>query len=476
VTTNITSRISALLIISLCTLACSRKIYPDRSQFLQDGETAPAVDLEAYRSVQLRPGQDSNLALAVSISGGGSRAANFGVGIMLGLEELSYGDGRNVLVEADYFSTVSGGGFAAGVYINALFEHHRQNANRPFRFERYLEGHARRALNRNYVNPLVAGMFNPRVWFSPLDDGDALEKKIDDHVLGYQMRKDRRNVQRSILLGDIFVPRDSLERPVRYPMHFSNSTTVKTINIFPFTPDILSRYCVDGYTHRMKIREFDELDPYQIPLAVGIKASGSFPVLISNSTLRSHYHEERQFLHLMDGAINDNFGIYTAASVLEQDDAPRRALIVIDAEATGNMYTFSEREGSVFSLKVLAGLTTSGLYARRAVLQEELEAYRQAAGIQPVICGFSALIEDNTALPPSTIDPEIEMPRLIRLLSVKAPELTERDRQTLYELLINIDTKYTIKKEEQDLLLLAGRYIVQLREEEIVAALGVNRR
>ena len=38
----------------------------------------PTISLEYYKSVQLRENQNAELALALSISGGGHRAANFG--------------------------------------------------------------------------------------------------------------------------------------------------------------------------------------------------------------------------------------------------------------------------------------------------------------------------------------------------------------------------------------------------------------
>jgi hypothetical protein len=67
------------------------------------------VDLSAYTSQQLRAGQDGNVAVALAISGGGLRAGNFGLGVMLGLEQVSTARG-NLLAEVDYISTVSRGG------------------------------------------------------------------------------------------------------------------------------------------------------------------------------------------------------------------------------------------------------------------------------------------------------------------------------------------------------------------------------
>ena len=82
----------------------------------------PVLDLGNYRPVQERAdGQNADLAVAAAISGGGHRAANFAIGVMLALENFEIeGTGYDLLREIDYFSTVCGGGFAAGAYIASL--------------------------------------------------------------------------------------------------------------------------------------------------------------------------------------------------------------------------------------------------------------------------------------------------------------------------------------------------------------------
>lgn len=450
--------------------SCSKTLYPDRTQFIKDGELAPTVDLNTYKSVQLRPGQDADLAVAVAISGGGSRAANLGVGIMLGLEDFKGEQYQNLLKEVDYLSTVSGGGFAGGAYLAALYDHIRLRPDEPFNFEYYVEQRVQKALAYSYAGTLVRAKFSPRLWFTHVDDGDALERAIDDQVLGYKVRRKTLGAEApSIQLGDMFVPKNS-DLPVRLPMHITNSSTVNTMQIFPFTPSILERHGIIGYTHRMQ-KEVEAFPAsYTVPLAVGIKSSGSFPVLISNTTLISNHNEERPFLHLFDGAMTDNTGYYTALQVLKQEKAPRKLLIIIDADAVGNRYTFSEKEGALFSLGVAARLPSSGLDARRATLIRDIMNACTPERIQPVFFGFNVLLEGNTAEPPAVIDIEAEQKRLIALLQ-SGEEVSDRDKQALYELMTYIGTKYTIEPAEQELLLLGGQLIVQLRHPELEAAL-----
>lgn len=456
----------ALLLLS----ACSKHIYPDRSQFLKDGELPPMVDLSYYKSVQLRAGQDSSLALAVAISGGGSRAANFGLGIMLGLEQFEGNGYRDLLKEVDYLSTVSGGGFAGGAYISALYEHKRQGHKAPFSLSYHLASHIKSELAYSYTGALLRANFNPRLWFSHLDDGDALERAIDDEVLGYKRRRrDLGNRARSIVLGDLFLPVTASDRP-SYPMHIANSTTVQTMMLFPFTPDVLERYEITGYTHRMSRVDNEGRAAFRAPLSVGIKASGSFPVLISNSTLKSSYSPERPYLHLFDGAVTDNIGYYTAMQVLKQEAASHKVLLIIDADAIGNRYTFSKKEGALFSLRIAAQLPSSGLDARRATLLRDVVDACSPHRIQPVFFSFNALLENNYASLPEKIEVAAEQERLLGLLR-SGQDISDADKQILYELLTHIGTKYNIKAVEQELLLLGGQLIVRLQRKRLLKVL-----
>ncbi|MEQ8704447.1 MAG: patatin-like phospholipase family protein [Phaeodactylibacter sp.] len=464
-------RITLMLLLgSLMLSSCSKTLYPDRSQFIKDGELAPTVDLSTYKSVQLRPGQNPDLAVAIAISGGGSRAANLGVGIMLGLEDFEGQGYQNLLKEVDYLSTVSGGGFAGGAYVTTLYDHNRFRPNEPFSFEDYVNERIQEALAYSYAGALLRANFNPRLWFTHVDDGDALERAIDDQVLGYKnRRKELGSETPSIQLGDMFIPQGS-DLPVQLPMHITNSSTVNTMQILPFTPDVLETYGVVGYTHRMQKQVHEFLASYTVPLSVGIKSSGSFPVLISNTTLISNLSSERPFLHLFDGAMTDNTGYYTALQVLKQEAAPQKILIIIDADAVGNRYTFSEKEGALFSLGVAARLPSSGLDARRATLIRDILDVCMPARIEPVFLGFNVLLEDNDAEPPTVIKIKAEQTRLIQLLKSGA-EISDQDKQTLYELLTYIGTKYTIEPAEQELLLLGGQLIVRLRQPQLESVL-----
>jgi hypothetical protein len=411
------------LIISL--VGCATRATTKAEEFAKHGQ-APIVNLENYAPAQRRAGpQDAHLAVAVAISGGGHRAANFGAGVLAGLERIKLGD-SNALLEVDYLSTVSGGGFAAGSYVTTLHDHlggeTTNEAYARFSYEQYLLANSpetsaatvdirkaycksdkshekqeeafcrkcdtshnrpvcvRRNIERGYHYPVISSLTSPRVWLTDLDRGDYLEEKIDSKLLASCWRTDHR----SLTLGDVFKQGET-ETP-SLPYWVSNSTVYENGAIFPFTPDILKRYRVTGYTHGLEDycikEEIEKADQackkkadqacknkemvgtvYDVPLAPGAKASASFPVAIPGTSLTSCYDDKNGFIHLFDGGPSDNLGTITALSLLDQDkvpavgDHPRKLLIVIDAHRDGTE-PFSSTSGSPTAGQITAKLTS----------------------------------------------------------------------------------------------------------------------
>ena len=462
------------LILILFLISCnSRFLTPDRTQFIKDGTAVPTIELTAYKSVQQRNHQDAGLAVAVAISGGGHRSANFAMGVLLGLEEIELNSGRNALKEIDYLSTVSGGGFAGGAFISALYDHeYFSDKTTDFSLEHYFDDCAKGCLKKSYAGVLAKANINPVLWFSYVDDGDALEKAIDDYVCGSKFRKSLAPAdKRTIRLGDLFIDKNNQKAEVLFPMMIANGSLLDKMAIFPFTPDILEQYKIVGYTHRLKKRENKNLDSYEMPLSVGIKASGSFPVLISNTTLKSAYHSERKYLHIIDGAMTDNIGYGTAMDLLNQDSTvDRKALLVIDADNVGNRPTFSKKQNAQFSLKVFGKLASSGLDARRITLEKDISLIAEQLNIEAVFLGFNGFLKGNHAKVPEKIKVKTEQERLLGLMIEETP-LTDLDRQILYELLTKVATKYSITKMEQNLLVASGREIVKMNEALIKKAM-----
>ncbi|MCZ6691255.1 MAG: patatin-like phospholipase family protein [Planctomycetota bacterium] len=339
----------------------------------------PRVDFSRYESVQGRVGQDPKRAVALAISGGGQRAANFAASVMCELEEFSRNNVKiNLLAEVDYICTVSGGGLAAAAYISKLRDFLKAYPDDPsskFTFRAALEESIgdkpsiMRNLEKGYHHVLVGSIFDPRTW-GMLDRGDFLERAFDDKFLGNEVRKEP-----SLTLREVFVPKDAGRKPA-LPYWIPTSANYQNGAIFPHTPDMYERYGIIEYVHRLRSISLGENpDYFSIPLAVGLKASASFPGAVPATTLESSwqkkkgYRRSNRFIHLGDGGMADNLGVVTALRALRHHEEDDRVLIIIDAY-NGETEPFSRRKGSPMAVEVGVRNLTIGLDSRRIRLKD----------------------------------------------------------------------------------------------------------
>jgi hypothetical protein len=448
--------------------------------------------MSEYRSVQDRPGgQNPGLAVAVAISGGGHRAANFGIGALLGLEELARRDKlRNVLGEVDYLSTVSGGGMAAGAYLSSLRDYTTfhgspegyslaaafsgDSAKLPLERQNTdpgLRGH----LEHNYVSEILRGALAIAT-LGRWHRGDFLESCFDDNVLGREWRQRKTGAaDASLRLSDVFVPRDGNQLP-RVPYWAANATTFENTAIFPFTPDHLKLYQIRGWRHRLaKVAgeragaDRDRL-PYSAPLALGLMASGAFPVALPAITLDSSMDPRNPYLHLLDGGLADNLGVVTAVRMLRQDRAARKVLLVIDAY-NGPLAPFSNTPASPGMLATAGRVAVGSLDAWRGRSRELTAALCAAdangSAIHPVFLSFDDLADCKDCA-------ELERFGFTRddLAGLKRAGLKVGPGASPFSLARDVWTWYDLSPAEQKLLLAIGRCVVHRKAKEIRAAMG----
>ena len=430
--------------------------------------TEPTVDLSAYESAQNRPGQRKDIAVAVAISGGGMRAANFAAGVLQALEATPVrgADGRpsNLLREVDYFSTVSGGGLAAGCYITDLNEYLRNHPEDPtargFSFSalgKEQKGSGvrnwRDTLSRDYQSSLVRAFFDPRMLGS-LDRGDVLERRLDDSVLGKQDG-------RSLTLGDVFVPKGTTPH---LPYWVANGTVYENGAIFPFTPDILEKYGITGYKHQMRAYRLNS--PGDLPLAVGLKTSASFPVAIPPSTLKSNLDHGNPRLHLMDGGVADNLGVVTALRLLAQDRASRKVLIIIDAY-NGDIEPFSKRGVRPGMVRSALRTTSISLDSSHQRLGNLLNKVGEKDGIQYALIDFHRALQAKDDEPGATGD---EFLHALGIGRMTRDETSPPSIQAVFTQALGVATRLKIDRKAQDTLLKAGENAIYLQR----AAPGSN--
>ncbi len=396
----------------------------------------PELSLSTYKSPELRSqNQNRQVSVAIAISGGGHRAGNFGIAVMKELESVDCdGSSFDVLNEVDYFSTVSGGGFAAGVYISTLFDHINRYGNKnEYSLDELLdpEKHdTKTILRRGYHSVLKAALIKIKS-LGNIDRGDFLEAEFDNKLLGSERRGS------SLTFGDIFIPNKATVDPT-VPMWITNATIYENGSIFPFHPAAFEQYKVTEYTHNLEPVPVGS-DIYGIPLALGLKASASFPGAVPATTLVSSYDEpDNKFIHLFDGGLSDNLGVITAMQMLAKSEANRNILIIVDAY-NGTPEPFSNQERSPTILEILR--RTTGI---------SLDAWR---------IRHKQLIEKL-----SSSDAFNEKVDIIYLsFDMLPPELKE----TMYD----IDTELEISKPQQEAIFVAAKTVVDEKKENIVATI-----
>jgi NTE family protein len=263
---------------------------------------APSAPTQNIMSAAYEPGQRStpSIVAAVTLSGGGARAAAFGLGVLQELKDTRFTwDGRNttLLDEVGLISGVSGGSVLAGYY--AAF------GDEVFtRFERdFLLANFQSSLMWSLASPgNLYGLSSP--WWGR---SNVLTQRLD-------------TVFRGTTFGD-------LRRNRPKPRLLVTATDLTTGAPFEFTPEQFALICSD-------------LD--SVPLSFAVAASSAVPILLSPITVRNYAgtcaqsawleeqagadvnlaarllhlikqsyldSDERPYIHLVDGGLVDNLGL-----------------------------------------------------------------------------------------------------------------------------------------------------------------------
>jgi predicted acylesterase/phospholipase RssA len=223
--------------------------------------------------------------IGVALSGGGSRAANFGAGVMFELDRL------RILERADFISSVSGGSIAAAYY--AL---HGYPADGPPKI----------SFDRRRIDELFARDFQWRWigrWFDPWNVARYWTTAFDRSDIMYQ-------VFEANLFHKATFAHLSKTQPSS-PSVLINATNFTTGRKFTFSNEAFERRGSDlaGY-----------------PIARAVMASGAFPGAFANVTLLDYESTEKrkrdQYVHLFDGGPIDNLGVGTLVKTLQRHVEP----------------------------------------------------------------------------------------------------------------------------------------------------------
>lgn len=387
----------------------------------------PVFSLANFKSPESRPApQLKQTAVVLAISGGGHRAANFGIGVLRGLEKIQCsGAEHNALQEVDYLSTASGGGIAAAIYLTTLKSHLQQHGDYTgYRFANASEAFEPNA-RRDHKTNIIRAIFDTR-FLGNKDRGDALERDFSEMLLTTENGSE-------LTLRDIFIPVDSTESPV-LPIFIPNSTVFQTGEIFPYYPDTLRAYGLTEYTHKLHKKTIEQDDFLSAPVSLGLKASATFPAGLPATTLRSNIGQGNKFVHLFDGGLADNLGITTALQILGGAAEPNKVLITVDASREGRD-PFSSEEGSPNIPQVLERTMSITVDANRNRAKWTADQVAKSMNAKSVYLSFD---------------------------DIENPELSQH---------VRVPTNFGMKDTVQAELIKAGISAVHHKRDELVAAI-----
>lgn len=474
--------------------------------------SVPSVSLSDYKSVQERDSnfQNPNIALGIGISGGGSRAQFFSMGVLLGLEEIQEtNSNRNFLNEIDYFSTVSGGCYSAGYYLTIL-KNKLYNDNCTFNEFYFSKADA----YKDYVDKsasILSLLNNSR---NEKGDKISMTQKLDSEVLQYDIinpeNPDKFKTQ--MLLSDFFVPKESKNTPY-LPMMVANGTAYNNGERIPFMPHIIRGLNLNSSLAPNKasisLNENEINDGYNFPLTYAITASSAFPGVLPK--VKFGVKNQEKILCIIDGGASDNMGYKTLIELLHNDakvDDKNKKALFIDCLGPGKKEPYINDE----KIRLITLLETASLYTvqtRYMTFERDVEnlldRYKIPTSNYQVI-GFTTLrdhlvkmkkdeIYENLVTELKNTDDEysnwlkfhdkfkadlisqfgeLSFKKdkdgeiiLATLTHDKFSELTAAEVLILYEFASHVETKLRITPEEREMLLLAGRFASYLKTNEL---------
>jgi predicted acylesterase/phospholipase RssA len=368
----------------------------------------------SWKLTELESKDDRFVALA--ISGGGSRAANFGAAVMLELQQ------RGLLEQVDVISGVSGGTLPAVYY--GLGD----------KAGAFTEPAVREALGYDFQSSWIRRWFLPqnifRYWLSDFTRSDIMVQVFNNRLY------------HDATFADL--------QP--HPKILLNSTVHNDHTRFTFTD-----------AHFAAIHSV--LAPYRVANAVN--ASSAFPGAFQDVTLQ-WYMEPPQFLHLYDGGPIDNLGVQAINQYINRNILgtsldrlfPKGCvIIVIDATPSSDHTELNAKQSSRSFIDYF--VDTNALDATDAMLSESRRSLLGRLGI-PV---EKQDREAGGRLPVNDLKQcgcEVRHISLRHLLYAGESDADEE----LAERVTQIKTKFWIAEEEQNDLYQATKLIMKLLDDK----------
>ena len=235
--------------------------------------------------------------VALAFSGGGSRAAVFSAAVMFELRR------HGILQRADVLSSASGGSVAAALYAASCDDAQDCPAtvNPGLRRTLWTERDVYPLLRQNFIDRWRINCWRPDNIFryaTYFDRTDVMAETFAETLFG-----GTRDTENSFLMRDL-----NPRRPYVILNATNNTDRAAVPEIFTFTEQGF-----ETLSSRLDL----------FPVAYGVAGSAAFPGAFHYVTLRNFATPAEQYIHLLDGGVQDNLGIESLWRILLRDDGAR---------------------------------------------------------------------------------------------------------------------------------------------------------
>ena len=333
-----------------------------------------------------------------TISGGGHRAANFGLGHLLALDTIQYSENASLLDEVDVLSTVSGGGVGVSVYISAALDWINCHPNtdlklRPGIYELLLNNPDKIKFLRKQWGSSFLLSLHPKAFLSDRTRTDLFNNRYYEKLLS----KDTSNSTDCVdsFKGKQYTLKDlnkygKMENGV--PLHIPNATLSTKGLTFPYTSSMIEKFNINCIAHtsgKWAGTWKNISDPEEFPYSIGLLASAAFPPMLPDVRLGSSDGREdavhnklcdpntTTYMHLTDGGQSDDNGYYTGVNVLlnefnemQSDGAKSALLMTVDALTSDGHYWSHEKTQNFFNVLILRNADLPRHGPKRLIGQE----------------------------------------------------------------------------------------------------------
>jgi len=318
-------------------------------------------DLPSPATTRPAEADEGDVLVMVSVTGGGSRAALWHAAVMKELyNQVKLPDGRSITDEIDYISSVSGGSLSSAYWCLRKPE---DDTNDTEQYDAFFDSY----LGDMRVNIEARMAGGPLTWYrffiSSEDKAILLARTFDRLFFSHKTFSCLAERQRRGVAPVLIANGTEMEPGAKFLF-----TTLSTSD-FEVDPERMARRSMESLKNSgilLGADVFGVVTPDDIGVSIAdmevsraVAASSSVPLVLGPIVMRDNLRstpEEDVYVHINDGAVNDNQGIFTLIEFLYKraesgGEKPVKAIIfIVDANPSVEPRYW---EGSVQSLPTI---------------------------------------------------------------------------------------------------------------------------